>query len=323
MQFRAGALSVLKRRRRLVRFLSAASVMYFVLLKVSIQSWDRGTVDVDKTPKAVILTSFLSGVPDPQRPLVPINRSFSYMENFFTSVRFHRIPCVVFYDFLPTNLISSLSSPGFRFEETAIPPGWSTNDHRFVAMLNWLKRQEEQVDIIVIADISDTIFIRNPIPYFVKQKRSGLRVFPSRDLTTFSRNAWIQNAMKRCFSLSVSNYTIPFYNAGLWGGYYDEIVCMLRCIVRELSNTTIGKGNCNMPAYNFCFLRSGCFEHKSVDNNVVANYIYNPFRKDCNSRYAVIHDKCKPQISSKAPQSEGKNCLVLTDDRILLSPCPV
>merc|ERR1719272_262631 len=74
--------------------------------------------------------------------------------------------------------------------------------------------------------------------------------------------------------------------------------CVLKCIVGQLTGPLRKKGNCNMPALNWCVNHGHCGAAAAIDNQPA---FVNPFRKDCRGAQPVIHNKCS--------DTEGKVCV--------------
>ena len=101
----------------------------------------------------------------------------------------------------------------------------------------------------------------------------------------------MRSHIARCYGNKFKDLDHRSFCAGLWGGEYNNVQCMMNCLVEQLKFTS-GRGqyNCNMMVYNWCKLNSNCTKDDIVDDNPVFT---NPFRENCDDKYLIIHDKCE------------------------------
>ena len=87
--------------------------------------------------------------------------------------------------------------------------------------------------------------------------------------------------------------------------------CLLSCVSKQVRDVTRGVANCNMIAFNWCVRFSGCAQESDLqqqrsDTEHPSSALFNPFRRGCEHRYTVIHNKC--------PWSEGNICMAVSPD---------
>ena len=80
----------------------------------------------------------------------------------------------------------------------------------------------------------------------------------------FDQDSWM---VKSCFGDQSLEWdqNKTMYNAGVWGGRADVVRCLLVCVSQLLGGPLRGKGNCNMPALNWCISHGPCSVDPAID----------------------------------------------------------
>lgn len=252
----------------------------------------------------LVMTSFFRTQKDPQRGKYYDTR-FHHIANLYNSANFHGLNTMIFYDDLPDDFISQFTSPHIHFHRVTSYKNYSemsTNDYRFVAYNEFLMGSPTNYMHIVMVDAFDTFFRRDPFKYMEDKKKP---LYISADSGRFHAGAWMT---PRCYGSMAKQWdqTLPLYNAGVWGGNKNSTLCMLKCITTELVGRLKGKGNCNMPALNWC----GHFSRCSDDPIIPDTVLINPFRRECLNNHTIVHNKCK--------ETEGTVCLKLLGDKMVV-----
>ncbi|MBJ62871.1 MAG: hypothetical protein CMB57_06405 [Euryarchaeota archaeon] len=240
----------------------------------------------DLRSKSVVLTSYFTFAEDPQRQK-RVKPSFDYLANFWNTAHHHSLEVVIVHDDLPKQFVHQHSTSKIRFHKVPVSKNWSTNDYRFYSYLQL--EDLENYDYALISDISDVF--HNSDPFLYMSARPNSSFFASLDYGNFDRHAW---RVKVCYGDEAASWDQQkvMYNAGVWGGRMNEVICILDCIVRELEGVLMKHDhsyNCNMPTFNWCVHNSRCLNATTVH----ADGLVNPFRKQCHNPYPVIHNKCK------------------------------
>merc|ERR1712166_860795 len=253
--------------------------------------------------ESVILTSFLSYSKDPQRG-TQVQTTIDYIRNFYLTLRFHQLQAVIFHDSLSANFIAKYGTSLIKFEKVVPGRSMSTNDFRFKAYREYLGRTQH--NWVLMTDASDVFFNSNPFDYMI-QHEHGHMLFMSPDIGTIKSNGWMQNMMKRCYKVNTNSadiYNSKLYNAGVWGGHQSVVQCMVSCVEHQLAGDLKGRGNCNMPAVNWCILHGKCIvDSMHIDD---APVFINPFREECDKPHPVIHNKCPNSHMSCVDVVNGK-----------------
>ena len=279
--------------------------------------------------KNLVMTSFFTHKKDPQRGKV-VTSGFQYIRNFYISLRALQINAVVFHTGIPENVIENFQTEKIHFVRIHEPEAsMSTNDYRFKVYMDYIQNNAIDIDWILLTDASDVFFNRNPFTYMTShQDRHAL--FMSPDIGTFKSNGWMKNKLKKCYKGVVENWKSEWHsqlhNAGVWGGNRDVMECMLKCVWDNLRHVTKGRGNCNMPAVNYCSHFGNCLiEERTLDDfSIPLNPLdrekceesgkscghprfVNPFRSECYREHAIVHNKCGGSKAVKCVEFDKKS----------------
>ena len=125
----------------------------------------------------------------------------------------------------------------------------------------------------------------------------------------FNRFSW---QVENCYGDQGASWdqNMPEHNAGVWGGKTDVATCVLECVAQQLGGPLKGRGNCNMPALNWCVSFGSCATAAVIDDDPGA--FVNPFRKGCRKPYRVVHNKCE--------DTEFKVCVRVKNGQVKLAP---
>jgi hypothetical protein len=208
------------------------------------------------TPKNVVLTSWLTYAKDPQRGNQVSAESIDYIYNLYTSATYLKVSLVVFHDGLSEELVDTYSNQWVTFKRVAPSMTYSTNDYRLKLYNNYL--QEHDFGSVLMADASDVFFNADPFEH-MHQHGQDRSLFIGID-TGFKRFDQTAYMVPTCFGNQGSAWdqNKPMYNAGVWGGRVDVVRCLLICVSQQLGGPLRGKGNCNMPALNWCISHGPC-----------------------------------------------------------------
>jgi hypothetical protein len=249
----------------------------------------------------MVLTSFFVGKKDPQRHKV-VSATYNYMKNYLISIKYFMIDTVIFHDGIPDALIKEHESDHVKFAKSSPLEHRTTNDHRFFNYLDWIKQNKQPNQIVMMVDISDVYFFQDPHPYFRHHKK---KLYLSPDVGTLANNGWLKKVYKDCYGKSTDGMDEQLRNAGVWGGHQNDVECVLKCIVREVTETTPKGRNCNMAVFNHCINEHKCATSDEIDHGEFIN----PFRRECDDpRHYIIHNKCSGW--------EHNTCIQVKDGKI-------
>jgi lipopolysaccharide biosynthesis glycosyltransferase len=250
----------------------------------------------------MIITSVYNYKKDPQRRM-KVDCNFDYIANFYNSIVFYKLNAVIMHDCFSKKFIDRFSTSNIKFVKVNANKDMSTNDFRFVQYNKYIEQHVSPYYMFV--DASDVFFNGNPFNY-MKRNEHGHTLFMSPDIGKFHKNAW---QVKKCYNRAgeLWDQNVKMHNAGVWGGDCHTTKCILECVVNQLTTTLKGRGNCNMPALNWCVHFGDCTDENTVEDQ--PDFV-NPFLKECRGDHLIIHNKCK--------DTEGKTCLVEKEGKLVL-----
>ena len=226
---------------------------------VFLQSWLRAYKQQRNEHYDVIFTSYFTSAVDPQRSLHKQPNRYSYLSKWLISLKEQHLRAVIFHDGLNQGFMDRLSGvySNISFHQVTSLNGRSTNDARFYAYHNYLKRHPE-IRRVLMTDISDVVFQRNPFDFM---NLLGDLLYIGRDIDIFPdmlSMPWLSTRLAKCFG----NYSVLHgdlhdmmrlaivYNAGVLGGSRHIAMALLARITWALDHTPPDI-NCNMPAVNY------------------------------------------------------------------------
>eukprot|EP00584_Thalassiosira_punctigera_P010553 CAMPEP_0172532140 /NCGR_PEP_ID=MMETSP1067-20121228/5298_1 /TAXON_ID=265564 ORGANISM="Thalassiosira punctigera, Strain Tpunct2005C2" /NCGR_SAMPLE_ID=MMETSP1067 /ASSEMBLY_ACC=CAM_ASM_000444 /LENGTH=337 /DNA_ID=CAMNT_0013316617 /DNA_START=22 /DNA_END=1035 /DNA_ORIENTATION=- len=249
----------------------------------------------------VVLTSWYTYARDPQRKVQVSSTKIDYIHDLYVTATHFKVPLVVFHDGLADDFVAKYANDHVSFRKVKIEdPTVSTNDLRFFPYLKYV--EEEKPDSILMVDASDTFFNRNPFEYIHTHEGPDDQLFMSDDRGVFNHWSWMTS---KCYGSSSARWPAgKLYNAGVWGGKGPAVRCILDCVTNQLNGILKGRGNCNMPAVNYCVNHGPCKDVAPVHEDP---QFVNPLNKECDEeKYDVIHNKCsETQYKTTVRISEG------------------
>ena len=250
--------------------------------------------------RSAVFASWLAYHLDPQRGKRVPTDSIGYVHNLYVTASHLGLHLVIFHDdHLAQSVIDSYASESVVFHRTKPDESMTTNDYRFVAYNDYLT--QHAFDRVLMVDASDVFFNSDPFEYMVGQSDELLM---SPDGGYFDKYAWM---VPKCYPGVAIKGHHQLHNAGVWGGTRSAVRCVLQCMENELRGRLHGRGNCNMPALNWCVSHGPC-KH-SVNSNPT---FVNKFRKLCREKFPIIHNKCS--------DTEHKICTRVKDGNVVMEP---
>jgi hypothetical protein len=165
----------------------------------------------DQHDRNVVLAAYYCRRTDPQRRY-RWAESFACIEPWYTSLTRLQVRGIIFHDGLSAAFVARYQSPLIRFVYASLfaRSVWSGSDSRFLVYRRYLA--EHSHDYVLMTDISDVTFLRDPFPYM----RDDV-VFVGAESGTAGDSRWA----RRRFPLAYASY--PFWdrrllNCGILGG---------------------------------------------------------------------------------------------------------
>ncbi|WP_200977019.1 hypothetical protein [Echinicola sp. 20G] len=199
----------------------------------------------------IILSTYFVSKKDPVRGIHQSGDDFTYIENWYESVRELEINAIVFYDDLSEPFISRYQTEKIKFIKCHLGP-YSLNDERFFIFYEFVQRLPEN-SFVVTTDINDVIINKHPITVL---KDNSNKVFIGRGNRRCWKSAtWTIKSLykfyKQCSEkLPVSFFFYPVYNPGTIGGSKKNIEKLFHLMVLEFEKLH-DNGNYNMQIFNY------------------------------------------------------------------------
>lgn len=209
---------------------------------------------------SVIFTSYFTSTADSQRRRQQAPNHFSYMAEFYWSLKRRNLRAVVFHDGLDPGFQHRVSShyPRLTFQSVPSLRNRSTNDARFYAYFKYLVRHPE-ITRVLLTDISDVMFQHDP--FELMSLLGGEWLYAGTDIDIYPNMRtmpWIKERLWGCFgntSVPASEFELDtVYNAGTLGGSRHLVLDLLATLVTYLDSSPAYL-NCNMPAVNLALHR--------------------------------------------------------------------
>jgi hypothetical protein len=204
----------------------------------------------------VIFTTYFSSKENPQAGqsssviFAPKNK-MSYIFSWYSSVRYHKLNAVVIHDGLSPEFIQEYENDHVQFIFYK-PEKYSLNDARFFALNHILT--ENRLGKVLLTDGSDIIIKGNPFNFI---SNPNLLYFGSDEpkLPRIRDNAWCVQKLTMlsehsCIELTEDVLDFEYINAGVYGGYYDNLRAFNESLT-ILFDQLNSNANNNMMAINY------------------------------------------------------------------------
>jgi hypothetical protein len=191
------------------------------------------------------LSSYFTGKPDPQRDIKIKPDNPEYIQRWCDSIAKLDLRGIIFHNELSSNFTRSFANDNISFIRVKLGR-YSTNDERFLHWLTYLKNTNYGYDNVLLTDVSDVIFVRNPFD-FMELTNFGL--YFGQEQRVIGDNATMVKFMTEFYG-GVLYSDKRVLNAGTIGGKAGWIIKFLEYMETEIKR--IGSlGNCNMSALNY------------------------------------------------------------------------
>ncbi|KJE89203.1 hypothetical protein CAOG_00723 [Capsaspora owczarzaki ATCC 30864] len=225
------------------------------------------------TPVDLVLTCYFTSDVDPQRSESTPPNMYFYMARWYESMHELGLRGVIFHDQLSAEFVARYTSDLISFVHVSDLHHRSTNDARFYVYNAYLK-QHAEVRRVLMTDISDVYFLRNPFEMMSALQDRRLLVGSDIDMfPTMKSMGWLEPRLAKCFGegsgdpggkvhpvMSLSQV----YNAGVIGAHRSLVETLLQRICDEL-DATPPETNCNMAVINYVI-------HRWFENHVFTGY---------------------------------------------------
>jgi len=220
----------------------------------------------------VYLHFFFNTIPDMQwrRTQSPI---FSYIRPWYSSVTEQNLTGVFGYDNFDFNSMRNfLEQTGqtqnpsiqlIKFNLNGFYSKFSSHHIRFIILLDYLRTHSNELDYVILTDVSDIKFNANPFP-FMKEQSSKYTIFVGSEILPDSKypGTWLQGRWQDCYIQGISypfpqpwDMSLTFYNCGILGGQVEYVMAFLQLMKHEfltrIRPDKTAYTYCDMPIFNY------------------------------------------------------------------------
>ena len=269
-----------------------------------------------RSTTALVLTSYMTALPDPQRKRVHVRADcHAYLARFTRTAAAHGLRTLILHDSLSASFTAGYEAAGLalRFQRVNVSGCLSNNDERLLAYRTLLAAAPTSLTHVLFSDLSDAFFNAHPL---APLRSVSADVFMVRD-ADYNRTGkvryfnsarqWMSRLAARCWRHGHAQElaaTLPaLWNAGVWAATRSAALRVLECTTADLA--AIGslrpRQNCNTLSLLACLNALQAQGELIVAANepgagadVVHENFSNPYWRRCgDARFHVIHDKCE------------------------------
>lgn len=228
--------------------------------------------------KDVILTTYFTTKPDPQRGKKWDPDSMALMSGWIDTLTALNLNGVIFHD-EPIN--GGEINGNVELVQYDQKTKWSCNDERFLCWLEWLKDHDE-ISRVFLTDLFDVSFYKNP--FDVMNLSHDLYVgcgagFPRK----IGENKWLSKRMLAAFGI-IPHSEKCTVNAGVIGGRRTEIITLLDYMMIDFERLD-GEENLNMAVFN-----NAVYDLFFTDRIVIGPPVTSLFKKyETTGNFAIRH----------------------------------
>lgn len=196
----------------------------------------------------VVVTAYLATKPDCQRGRFVAKDDYGYMRHWYESLTACRLMGVILHDSLSVSFVRRFETSSVQFAKVRPSTQFSLNDERFFLFHQWLRQNPCRK--VFLTDLSDVFFKGDPF-VLVKERK----LYVGSETTRTRQNGWMKRKYKRFYG-GVLYPNEVVLNAGIVGGWYDDVLRFLSDLVTEIGRLDT-RDNCNMVAFNRVIRSSG------------------------------------------------------------------
>lgn len=262
---------------------------------LELQSSGRVLQFVDPPGEDVVMTTYFTSKPDPQRNVTVTPGNFDYIAAWYKSVKHLALKALIFTDFVDEFFFERFTTPNVKFVPCTLG-NYSLNDERYFIFYSYMLRYHDKLQRVFLTDVNDVILLKSP--FELVSVSDPFSLFVGRNHTSRILYSEINRRrldyIKSNFGVSFpgSFYLMPVYNAGIIGGNRDVILYFLSlmcCLLKRFSSSA----NLNMIVLNIVIYQHFC-PHVAVDT--VGNLI----RSKLPFRVVELFEKVKMLLTGKS-----------------------
>ena len=219
----------------------------------SVSLQDRHIEAVEPPSNEVIFTTYFSSHLDPQRHVFVENNAYDYIKPLYDSVNQLGLACIIFHDNLSADFVEQYSTEKIRFVKTALG-NLSLNDERFLIYYEYILRYGQQIDWLLLSDVSDVVVQKNPFELFQQNPQHLLLGRSNIEHIKYHYGNYIRvESFEKDSKLPVPSayYDMRIFNAGTIGGSVDTLLLLMYQMIFYFKLCATDN-NHNMTIMNYC-----------------------------------------------------------------------
>ena len=200
----------------------------------------------------LVMTCYLNGKKDPQRPKFWDADDYTMMGPWHKSLSQFQIPGLIFHDCLSEEFVKKHTTPFITFKKIALCSGRSLNDERFFLYNDFLSGEVSELGYVLLTDLSDVDFFSDPFLLMGGSSFPNAKLFGCGKgfLIGDKREIYTQRKMLTSYAKVLYPENLCL-NAGIIGGSKRHIQELIQAMLADF-RTINPRENVNMGVYNKC-----------------------------------------------------------------------
>lgn len=202
-------------------------------------------------PKNIIVSTYFSSKPDPQRNVIQNSNDFEYIKVFYDSVTENNLSAVIFHDSLSEAFVEEFTNKNIKFIKCDLGT-FSLNDERYFIYKEFLK--DYPIEKIIMCDVNDVYLKKGNVFDFIKENK----LYIGRDEAFLLRENPFMTQKIDILSDEITSkldrefYIMPVVNAGVIAGCTKTVTFFLDKLTSLLFMNNNDNNN-NMACVNIVF----------------------------------------------------------------------
>lgn len=218
----------------------------------------------------ILLTTYFTSRDNPQREGKRVKpNDFSYIKNYYLSVKQNGLNTVIFHDGLSNTFTEQYETDKIQFVRVDLEyDNKSLNDVRYFVYYDYL-RQQTNIDKVFMTDGNDVVVVKNPFDFIENDI-----VYVGSDRNRILNHYFLKEIAVKAYGSfdKFKNIEIcKVANAGVLGGEYYLMLDFLLAMICEFGETD-KNANANMMVFNYVL-------HTYFPNHLIGYPITSEFMK--------------------------------------------
>ncbi len=201
----------------------------------------------------IILSTYFSSYPDPQRGNHIDENDFDYIKPLYQSVFDLGLGCIIFYDNLSQEFVDHYSTDNIKFINVTLG-NLSLNDERNLIYYAYILTHATKIKNVLMVDVSDVYIFKNP---FDLVRNHDNTLFLGRSNLELVKDSYVNYTRSQKFGkdagiqIPSQYFSMRLFNAGTIGGSIHVVLYLLRQMTYFFKCYSTNR-NHNMTVLNYC-----------------------------------------------------------------------